>query len=212
MEHIKRMEIELTELKDKIDKGQSFLNKEKEKPLFTDERQRELLESQLWYMNMYYNSLKERIKYDSNIINQNYKANEVKKPIRQILQVSLIEFKENGIADVLGCKEYCIHDNKIPNELVKSFIVEEQVTTERVFGKLNTVLKYNLLNGFTGVESTSCVDEKNYSEEIGRDILRKRIEEKIWYGLGFALGMVKNEVVDIKHNFLKEKVKEFVTK
>lgn len=212
MEHIKRMEIELTELKDKIDKGQSFLNKEKEKPLFTDERQRELLESQLWYMNMYYNYLKERIKYDSNIINQNYKANEVNKPIRQVLQVSLIEFKENGIADVLGCKEYCIYDNKIPNELVKSFIVEEQVTTERVFGKLNTVLKYNLLNGFTGVESTSCVDEKNYSEEIGRDILRKRIEEKIWYGLGFALGMAKNEVVDIKHNFLKEKVKEFVTK
>ncbi|MGL5229196.1 MAG: crAss001_48 related protein, partial [Cetobacterium sp.] len=156
MEHIKRMEIELTELKDKIDKGQSFLNKEKEKPVFTDERQRELLESQLWYMNMYYNSLKERIKYDSNIINQNYKANEVNKPIRQVLQVSLIEFKENGSADVLGCKEYCIHDNKIPNELVKSFIVEEQVTTERVFGKLNTVLKYNLLNGFTGVESTSC--------------------------------------------------------
>ncbi|MGL4365254.1 MAG: Gp49 family protein [Cetobacterium sp.] len=212
MEYIKRMEIELTELKDKIDKGQSFLNKEKQKPVFTDERQRELLESQLWYMNMYYNSLKERIKYDSNIINQNYKANEVNKPIRQVLQVSLIEFKENGSADVLGCKEYCIHDNKIPNELVKSFIVEEQVTTERVFGKLNTVLKYNLLNGFTGVESTSCVDEKNYSEEIGRDILRKRIEEKIWYGLGFALGMAKNEVVDIKHNFLKEKVKEFVTK
>lgn len=205
MKHIERMEIELDELKDKIDKGQAFLTKEKQEPMFTDERQRDLLESQLWYMTMYMNTLKQRIEYDKNIINQNYKANDTKKPIRQALQVSLIEFSEDGVANVLGCKEYAVFDNKIPNELVKSFIVEEEVTTERIFGKLTTVLKYKLLNGFTGVESTSCVDENNYNEEIGRKILLKRIEDNIWFGLGFSLGMVKNEIVDIKHNYQIEK-------
>lgn len=84
---------------------------------------------------------------------------------------------------------YEIKNNSITPELVKSFIKNIDVTTERIFGKLNTVLKYELINGFTGVEATSCVDEKNYSEEIGKQILLERLHDKIWFGLGFALGM-----------------------
>ncbi|MGL5716200.1 MAG: Gp49 family protein [Cetobacterium sp.] len=109
----------------------------------------------------------------------------------QTIQVALINYEKDGVADVLGSKEYPIENNKIPKELVQSFVTKKEVTTERVFGKLTTILKYELQNGFTGVESTSCVDEKNYSEEIGEKILLKKLEDKIWFGLGFALGMAK---------------------
>ena len=89
---------------------------------------------------------------------------------------------------------YEIKNNSITPELVKSFVKNIEVTTERIFGKLNTVMKYELVNGFTGIEATSCVDEKNYSEEIGREVLMNRLQDKIWFGLGFALGMAnKNE-------------------
>lgn len=88
---------------------------------------------------------------------------------------------------------YEISNNKIPLTLVKSFIIEKEVTTERIFGKLNTVLRYKLANGFTGIEATSCVDEKNYSEEIGTAILLQRLEDKVWFGLGFTLGMANKK-------------------
>lgn len=112
--------------------------------------------------------------------------------MKRILQVAIMEIPgEEHSSHCLSYKEYEIKDNKIPNELVESFIKNKKVKTERVFGKLTTVLEYELVNGFTGVESTSCVDEKNYSEEIGTKILVKRLEEKIWFGLGFALGMAQ---------------------
>ena len=103
-------------------------------------------------------------------------------------------FYENGYIsmlpkDVFLRNAYEIEKNSITPELVKSFVKNTEVTTERIFDKLNTVLKYELVNGFTGVEATSCVDEKNYSEEIGKEILLNRLYDKIWFGLGFALGM-----------------------
>ena len=91
---------------------------------------------------------------------------------------------------------YEIKNNSITSKLVDSFIVNAEVTTERIYGKLNTVLRYELINGFTGIETSSCVDEKNYSIELGEQILLERLYDKIWFGLGFALGMAnKNEEV-----------------
>ena len=84
-------------------------------------------------------------------------------------------------------------ENRIPQKLVDDFIIKSDVTTERIGGKLNTVLRYELANGFSGIESTSCVDEKNYSEEIGKEILINRLKDKIWFGLGFVLGMAQGK-------------------
>ena len=86
---------------------------------------------------------------------------------------------------------YEIKNNSIPDELVEEFITEKNIYTKIMFGKKTTVLEYKLANGFTGIESTSSVDEKNYSEEIGARILLDRVKNQIWYGLGFALGMAK---------------------
>jgi hypothetical protein len=64
MTHIERMELELKELNEKIEKGCKFLEKEIEKPNFTDEIQRIKLACQIEYMSNYASILKERIEYD----------------------------------------------------------------------------------------------------------------------------------------------------
>ncbi|MGL4863471.1 MAG: Gp49 family protein [Cetobacterium sp.] len=110
-----------------------------------------------------------------------------------ILKVSLLHLDVCGAVAKEETNMYEIENNKIPNELVRKFIKNRKIKTERIFGKLTTILEYELQNGFTGTESTSCVDENNYSEEIGTQILMKRLEEKIWFGLGFALGMAQNK-------------------
>lgn len=64
LNHIERMELELEELSEKIEKGQQFLDKEYENPKFTDEVQRYSLEEQLKHMRGYKEYLKGRISYD----------------------------------------------------------------------------------------------------------------------------------------------------
>lgn len=65
MEHVKRMEVELQELENKIEKLTVFLEKEKKEPKFTDEEQRALLELQKGHMEDYASVLKQRIYYDT---------------------------------------------------------------------------------------------------------------------------------------------------
>jgi hypothetical protein len=43
------------------------------------------------------------------------------------------------------------------------------------------------VNGFEIVESSSCVDKENYSEELGVEICMEKIRDKIWMLLGFLL-------------------------
>ena len=51
---------------------------------------------------------------------------------------------------------------------------------------LHPFVDWNIRNGFTVRETTTCVDPANYSEEIGKGICLKRIEDKIWLFLGYA--------------------------
>lgn len=64
MKHIERMEVELKELKEKIEKGWEFLNREIDSPKFLDEQQRHGLHLQLMYMGNYAEVLEKRIAYD----------------------------------------------------------------------------------------------------------------------------------------------------
>lgn len=61
------------------------------------------------------------------------------------------------------------------------------VTTIRAFDKPVTYVEVRMKNGFTVRETTTCVDPANYSEEIGKEICLKRIADKIWLLLGYAL-------------------------
>ena len=59
--------------------------------------------------------------------------------------------------------------------------------TEVEFGKLVTYVTVKMKNGFTIRESTTCVDPANYDEEIGKKVCLEKLEDKIWFLLGYAL-------------------------
>ncbi|MGD1817990.1 MAG: Gp49 family protein [Pleomorphochaeta sp.] len=72
----------------------------------------------------------------------------------------------------------------ISQEMVDNFIVKVDTSTLQ---NKTTIVIATLANGFTIVESSTCVSPENYSEAMGRDICLKRIKEKIWPYLGFML-------------------------
>ena len=76
-------------------------------------------------------------------------------------------------------------------KMVDEFIA---YTETKTMGTKTTVVRCVLRNGFEIVESTGCVDEKNYSEKIGYEICMERIKNKIWELLGFLLQMAWNGI------------------
>lgn len=55
------------------------------------------------------------------------------------------------------------------------------------FDKPVTYVTVKMINGFTVRESTTCVDPNMYDEEMGRSICLSKIEDKIWFLLGYTL-------------------------
>lgn len=72
----------------------------------------------------------------------------------------------------------------VGQKMVDDFIVDYEVFTKK--GKITIVIA-TLVNGFTIVESSACVDPKNYNEEIGAEICKERIKNQVWNHLGFLL-------------------------
>lgn len=84
-----------------------------------------------------------------------------------------------------------VDDNKtlpsgvsVGQKMVEEFISHTETQT---MGDRTTVVRCVLRNGFEIVESSSCVDPKNYSEKIGYEICMNKIRDKIWELLGFLL-------------------------
>lgn len=84
-----------------------------------------------------------------------------------------------------------LEDNKdlpsgvsIGQKMVDEFI---SYTETKTMGEQTTVVRCVLRNGFVIVGSSSCVDPKNYSEDMGYDICMNKIRDKIWELLGFLL-------------------------
>ncbi|CUU47331.1 Gp49 family protein [Clostridium beijerinckii] len=69
-------------------------------------------------------------------------------------------------------------------QMVNDFIVDYEVFTKK--DKITIVIA-TLVNGFTIVESSACVDPVNYNEEIGAEICKERIKNQVWNQLGFLL-------------------------
>lgn len=55
------------------------------------------------------------------------------------------------------------------------------------YNNKTTVVIATLQSGFTITESSSCVDPANYDEEIGVDICKERIKNKLWELEGYVL-------------------------
>ena len=54
-------------------------------------------------------------------------------------------------------------------------------------GPKSTIVHCTLPNGFALIESSSCVDPANYDHELGVEIAKKRIAERIWQLEGYLL-------------------------
>lgn len=78
------------------------------------------------------------------------------------------------------------------------------------FGKPVSYVTVKMLNGFTLRESTTCVDPENYNEEIGFQICMDRIQDKIWYLLGYQLQedlyRKQKEVLSTEQMFIRSSV------
>lgn len=84
-----------------------------------------------------------------------------------------------------------VDDNKalpsgvsIGPKMVDEFIA---YTETKTMGDCTTVVRCVLRNGFVIVESSSCVDPANYSEDMGHEVCMDKIKDKIWELLGFLL-------------------------
>ena len=83
--------------------------------------------------------------------------------------------------------EACTDENTVTEEEVADNMKDIICSTAVEFGKPVTYVTVRMKNGFTLRESTTCVDPKNYDEKIGRQICLDKIEDKIWFLLGYAL-------------------------
>lgn len=77
--------------------------------------------------------------------------------------------------------------NTVTIEQVKENMQDVIVRTLDDFGKPCTYVTVRMKNGFTLRESTTCVDPANYNEDIGKEICLKKIENQIWFLLGYQL-------------------------
>lgn len=77
------------------------------------------------------------------------------------------------------------NDNTVTQEMVEGFLTNVSATS-LTDGK-TTLVKGEMATGFVEYFPTSCVDPRNYSEEIGKYIGTKRILDGIWKMLGFVV-------------------------
>ena len=80
-----------------------------------------------------------------------------------------------------------MNKNTVTIEQVKENMQDVIVRTLNDFGKPCTYVTVRMKNGFTLRESTTCVDPANYDENIGKEICLKKIEDKVWFLLGYQL-------------------------
>ena len=78
--------------------------------------------------------------------------------------------------------------SKILKEDVEKFITNVDVIT---VGAKTTVVNAHTLTGFDTVRHSSCVDPKNYNEELGKQYAMEEVIKSLWAHLGFVLQWAK---------------------
>ncbi|MBJ9983578.1 hypothetical protein IBT50_25710 [Bacillus sp. S70] len=76
--------------------------------------------------------------------------------------------------------------NTITQEDINCILERTQFTVEEFHGKC-TVVVAKLPNGFILTESSACVDPVNYDVNIGTEICKNRIVNRIWELEGYRL-------------------------
>ena len=78
--------------------------------------------------------------------------------------------------------------SKILKEDVEKFITNVGVSK---VGDKTTIVNAHTLTGFDIVKHSSCVDPKNYSEELGKQYAMEEVVNTLWAHLGFVLQWAK---------------------
>ncbi len=78
---------------------------------------------------------------------------------------------------------------KILKEDVEKFITDVEVMK---IGDKTTIVNAHTLTGFDMVKHSSCVDPKNYNEEIGKKYAIEEVIDNLWAHLGFVLQWAKD--------------------
>lgn len=101
-------------------------------------------------------------------------------------------YKSRTPKDVADAAYYPLSKNndgtKILKEDVENFITNVDVTT---IGEKTTVVNAHTRSGFNMVHHSSCVDPKNYSEELGKQYAMEEVVDDLWAHLGFVLQWAK---------------------
>jgi hypothetical protein len=78
-------------------------------------------------------------------------------------------------------KTFTVTQEQVKEVLDNSFFLIQTILDK------TTIVVCQLPNGFTIIESSSCVDPANYNEELGAEICKRRIENKVWELEGYVL-------------------------
>lgn len=101
-------------------------------------------------------------------------------------------YKSWSPKDVADAAYYLLSENndgtKIIKEDVENFITNVDVTT---IGEKTTVVNAHTRSGFDMVRHSSCVDPKNYSEELGKQYAMEEVVNSLWSHLGFVFQWAK---------------------
>ena len=101
-------------------------------------------------------------------------------------------YKSWSPKDVADAAYYPLSENndgtKILKEDVENFITDVDVTT---IGEKTTIVNAHTRSGFDTVRHSSCVDPKNYSEELGKQYAMEEVVNDLWAHLGFVLQWAK---------------------
>lgn len=85
---------------------------------------------------------------------------------------------------------------KVSEEKIDKMLSESKKVFSKTLDK-TTVVAVRLPNGFEMVESSSCVDPKAYSDEIGKEICLQRIRERLFEMESYHIQAMEYETMEI---------------
>ena len=74
----------------------------------------------------------------------------------------------------------------VTSEMIDEIIEKSNINVQTIYGKC-TIVACHLPNGFVIVESSACVDPRNYNKALGTEICMRRIRAKLWELEGYKL-------------------------
>ena len=77
-------------------------------------------------------------------------------------------------------------NNTVTKERIDKILENTDFAVNTVFDKC-TIVSAKLPNGFVIVEYSACVDKENYDVDLGYEICKKKIINKIWELEGYRL-------------------------